>query len=185
MVSRLSNMQCPHCNRYSVERVSQMNPIDYNVQVKYICTNCGREVLDPDSVTYSNSTDSTHTSTGSAYKYCQHCNTKMVQYDSWWECPNCHYGYTDYIGDPPQDNIQMSKKIFEDKLHIPCDNVWGVGKIAVTDPTAQNTLTIERCEKIKMHHKEMDIDFEFDTKKIEGIDIIIINGHKFVREKLE
>ena len=185
MCSQPSNMQCPHCNRYSVERVSQMNPMDYNIQVKYICTNCGREVLDPDSVTYSNSSDGTYTSASSADKYCENCNTKMVQYDSWWECPNCHYGYIDYIGDPPQDNIEMSKKIFEGKLHIPCDNVWGVGKTTITDPIAQNTLTIERCEKIKMHHKEMDIDFEFDTKKIENINTIIINGYKFVRENSE
>lgn len=45
------------------------------------------------------------------------------------------------------------------------------------------TLTIENCELIKMHHKELDIEFEFNTKKLENIDIIEINGHKFVREK--
>jgi hypothetical protein len=31
----------------------------------------------------------------------------------------------------------------------------------------------------------MDIDFEFDTKKIENINTIIINGHKFVRDNNE
>ena len=45
-----------------------------------------------------------------------------------------------------------------------------------------NTLQIN-CELIKMYHKELDIEFEFDTKKLENIDTIEINGHKFVREK--
>jgi hypothetical protein len=149
---------------------------------------CGKVIEPSEQTTYSNTMDSSYNAISSKDKYCQNCNTKMKPLgdSGWWSCPNCDYGYMDYIGDPKQfsdEDIEMSKKIFEGKLHIPCDNVWGVGKIAVTDPIAQNTLTIERCEKIKMHHKEMDIDFEFDTKKIENINTIIINGHKFVREK--
>jgi hypothetical protein len=113
----------------------------------------------------------------------------MIQNGDWWECPNCHYGHMDYARGLPKDftqlsdeEVEMSKHIFEGKTHIPCDNVWGVGTIKPTDPTAKNTLILERCEKIKMHHKEIDIDFEFDTSKLENIDTIIVNGHKFVRE---
>lgn len=82
-----------------------------------------------------------------------------------------------------KDEIEMSKKIFEGKLHIPCDNVWGVGYAYGSLEPEKQTLTITNCEKIKMYQKKMDIDFEFDTKKIDNIDAIIINGHKFVREK--
>ena len=115
----------------------------------------------------------------------------MTYNGTWWECPDCHYGYMDrtgYLNETkqfPDDEVEMSKHIFEGTLHIPCDNVWGVGTIKPTDLAAENTLILERCEKIKMHQKEMDIDFEFDTKKIENIDTIIINGHKFVRENNE
>ena len=70
-----------------------------------------------------------------------------------------------------------------DSLYISCDNAWSVGTIKTVDPILENTLIIERCEKIKMHHKEMDIDFEFDTSKLENIDVIIVNGYKYVKDK--
>lgn len=148
------NKNCPICGGY----------IYLSTARSEICSNCGYVI--PQSTYVTTPTDYSCNTTGVAYKYCQKCNTKMVKNGNWYECPNCHYGHMDYLGDPP--NIQM----FEED-------------IAITDLIAQNTLTIEQCEKIKMHHKEMDIDFEFDTKKIENIDTIIINGYKFVRERSE
>ena len=45
------------------------------------------------------------------------------------------------------------------------------------------TLTITNCEKIKLHHKELDLDCELPIKVFESIDIITINGIKYVKEK--
>jgi DNA-directed RNA polymerase subunit RPC12/RpoP len=174
--------------------VSQINPIDCSIQVKYICTNCGKEVLDPDSVTYSNSTDSTYTSATSAEKYCYNCNTRMIQNGDWWECPNCHYGHMDYARGLPKDftqlsdeEVEMSKHIFEGKTHIPCDNVWGVGRIAVgqLDDLMSNTLQFDRCERIIFRDKTLDFVFEIPEEQYKDIDTIIVNGIKFVRENSE
>jgi hypothetical protein len=44
------------------------------------------------------------------------------------------------------------------------------------------TLSID-CELITLHHKELDIEFELKPEKLENIDIIEINGHRFVRDK--
>ena len=35
---------------------------------------------------------------------------------------------------------------------------------------------------IKLRHKEMDIEFDLEPGKLENIDTIIINGHKYVKE---
>lgn len=59
---------------------------------------------------------------------------------------------------------------------------WAVGKL-ITDQPLQNTLTITNCNKIQLQHKETEIEFEFDTKKLENIDTIVINGFKYVKEK--
>lgn len=59
---------------------------------------------------------------------------------------------------------------------------WAVGKL-VTDQSLLNTLTITNCSKIRLQHKETEIDFEFDTKKLENIDTIIINGFKYIKER--
>ena len=167
-MSQYVNKNCPICGGY----------VYLNTIGTEICQSCGY-TLPFTTNSYSNK------STSSADKYCQNCNTKMVPLGDggWWDCPQCGYGYMDYIGDLPDDITDMSKKIFEGKMHIPCDNVWGVGKIAIAENMSPQTLTITNCEKIKLKHKEMDIDFEFDTSKLENIDTIIINGHKYVKEK--
>jgi hypothetical protein len=59
---------------------------------------------------------------------------------------------------------------------------WAVGKL-ITDQPLHNTLTITNCNKIRLQHKETEINFEFDTKKLENIDAIIINGFKYIKER--
>ena len=36
---------------------------------------------------------------------------------------------------------------------------------------------------VKLSHREFEIDFELDPKKLENIDTIIINGYKYVKPK--
>lgn len=120
----------------------------------------------------------------SADKYCANCNTKMEELGEWWYCPKCGYGHMDYIGDLPKElsgeEVEMSKKIFEGKLHIPCDNIWGVG-IGKMEPTPY-TLQID-TDLIKLKHKEMELEFELEPDKLANIDTIVINGYKYVKEK--
>ena len=175
MISQPMNMKCPFCGHYKVEMITEIDPFNfgYHEITKYRCSQCGHTIEPPRGVTYLNSTDSSYTTASSAEKYCQNCNTKMEPFgDKWLSCPKCGYGYMDYIGDTPKDN-----------LFIPCDNAWGVGYAYGSLEPDPFTVEIGNCNKIKLGHKELDINFEFDAKKIENIDTIIINGHKFVREK--
>lgn len=170
------NKNCPICGGYVY-----MNTIGTE-----ICSNCGYVLPSSNFAT----SDYSHNTTGSAYKYCQNCNTKMEPFGdgSWWSCPKCGYGYMDYIGDLPKElsdeEVEMSKKIFEGKLHIPCDNTWGicVGKIN-TEDLMSNTLQFDRCERIIFRNKTLDFQFEIPEEQYKDIDTIIVNGHKFVREK--
>ena len=36
---------------------------------------------------------------------------------------------------------------------------------------------------IKLSHKEFEIDFELDPRRLENIDTIVINGYKYVKPK--
>jgi predicted RNA-binding Zn-ribbon protein involved in translation (DUF1610 family) len=194
MLNRKLNMACPYCGQHQVELITEIDPMSFNYHelTKMVCMFCGKVIEPSEVVTYSNSTDSSYTTAGSAYKYCDRCNTKMEKFGGtdWWMCPNCHYGYMDYIGDLPKESpneeVEMSKKMFEGKLHIPCDNAWGVdvGKINNKD-LLSNTLQFDRCEKIIFRDKTLDFIFEIPEERYKDIDTIIVNGHKFVRENNE
>lgn len=45
------------------------------------------------------------------------------------------------------------------------------------------TLYIE-TELLRLKHKEMDLEINIDPKKFENIDTIIINGYKYVKNKI-
>ena len=191
MLNKPLNMQCPYCGQHKVEVITEIDPMSFNYHevTKTICMWCGKVIEPTEKVTYSNSTDdcstdSSYATSTSAEKYCLNCNTKLERNGAWWHCPNCHYGQMDYIGDPKHfsdEDIEMSKKIFEGKLHTPCDNVWGVGKIN-TEDLMSNTLQFDRCERIIFRDKTLDFVFEIPDERYKDIDTIIVNGIKFVRD---
>lgn len=190
MLNKQLNMQCPYCGQHQVEVITQIDPMSFNYHelTKVMCMFCGKVIEPSESVTYSNSTDSSYTAVSSKDKFCDNCNTKMEELGEWWYCPKCGYGYMDYIGDLPKElsdeEVEMSKKMFEGTLHIPCDNVWGVGKISTENPLS-NTLQFDRCERIIFRDKTLDFQFEIPEERYKDIDTIIVNGHKFVRDNNE
>lgn len=100
---------------------------------------------------------------------CPKCSGNVRHYFDYNVCEDCHYLL-------PDSNATQAV------LYNINSSGSGVayGKFEI-DSLSSHTLIIENCELIKMHHKELDIEFEFDTKKIENINIIEINGHRFVR----
>lgn len=142
-----------------------------------ICTQCRYVLPGP---TYATN------STSSAEKYCPNCNTKMEPFgDKWLTCPNCHYGYMDYIGDPKEldeEELKQVQKMFESNLYIHNDGL-AVGKI--NEDLLSNTLQFDRCEKIIFRDKTLDFVFEIPDERYKDIDTIIVNGHKFVRDNNE
>ena len=192
MLNKKLNMACPYCGQHQVEVITEIDPMSFNYHevTKTMCMFCGKVIEPSEKVTYSNSTDSSYTAVSSKDKFCAYCNTKMEPFGdgSWWSCPKCGYGYMDYIGDLPKtkqfsnEEVEMSKHIFEGKLHIPCDNTWGIG-VGKIEPMPY-TLQID-TDLIKLKHKEMELEFEFEPDKLENIDTLIINGHRFVRENNE
>ena len=127
-----------------------------------VCENCGHV---PDSTTSTSS---------NSLGLCGRCGVALQEWGNLKVCPRCRYGYLLEIGDLP-DDITIP--------NIYNDGNWAVGRIADVDPMAPNTLTITNCEKFKVQLREIDIEFELDPDKLENIDTIIINGHKYVKEK--
>ena len=157
MDNYIINKICPVCHNNKVE-LSELGT--------EICTQCRYVLPGP---TYATN------STSSAEKYCPNCNTKMEPFgDKWLTCPNCHYGYMDYIGDLPRDI---------NELYIKSDGV-GTAYGRFDPDLIPHILQID-TELIKLRHKEMELEFKLEPDKLANIDTIIINGHKFVREKSE
>lgn len=148
------NKICPICHNDKVE-LSELGT--------EICTQCRYVIPGP---TYATN------STSSAERYCVNCHTKLEQNGSWWECPNCHYGHLDYIGDPPQDISE---------LYIKSDGV-GIAWGRFNPDLIPHTLQID-TELIRLRHKEMELEFELEPDKLANIDTIVINGYKYVKEK--
>lgn len=75
----------------------------------------------------------------------------------------------------------MTDKTFSDLYFTPPYIPSGVGIIkASLEPC---TLTITNCDTFKVHLRELDIEFELESDKLENIDTLIINGYKYVKEK--
>lgn len=153
-MSQYVNENCPVCGGYVVLTTNGTK----------ICEKC-HCVLPGSNWAYSSTTTSTE-------KYCDLCHTKMVQHGNYYECPTCHYGYINYIGDPPKDIGE---------IYIKSDGVgtaWGR-----FDPDLiPHTLQID-TELIRLRHKEMELEFELEPDKLANIDTIILNGYKYIKEK--
>ena len=157
-MSQYVNKNCPVCGGYVVSLTNGTE----------LCEKCHYVLPAPN---WAESTTST-----SAYKYCQNCKTKMEQFEDggWWVCPKCGYGHMDYVGDPPKDLYSIWTWKSDSTA-----TAWGE-----LDPKLNpQTLTITNCEKFKVHLREIDVEFELEPDKLENIDTIIINGHKYVKEK--
>lgn len=193
MMHKPSNMKCPFCGEYKVEHITEIDPMSFNYHelTKAVCMFCGKVIEPSEQTTYSNSTDSSYINATSNDKYCQNCNTKMDHFNShgWWVCPKCGYGYIDYIGDLPKElsdeEVEMSKKLCDEKFILPCDNTWGVAVGKLAEDLMSNPLQFDRCEKIIFRDKTLDFVFEIPEERYKDIDTIIVNGHKFVRENNE
>lgn len=185
MLSSPTNRKCPYCNKYSIDKMIRNNPINYEIEEKFVCTSCSRQI-DVDELYQTDSANSA----SSADKYCQNCNTKMEPFGdgSWWSCPKCGYGYMDYIGDPPQlseEDAEKVQELFSSSFYIKDEeSKFAVGKID-TEDLMSNTLQFDRCERIIFRDKTLDFVFEIPDEQYKNIDTIIVNGHKFVRESNE
>jgi hypothetical protein len=105
------------------------------------------------------------------YVVCPVCGGKIRQYQYFNVCENCYYtSPNSYATNAVIYTINDSGSGVAREHHNPEDLI-------------STSLTFTDCELIKLHHKELDIEFEFDTKKLENIDTIEINGHRFVKEK--
>lgn len=60
---------------------------------------------------------------------------------------------------------------------------YSLGNITY-DVVRPQTLEITGCERIILKDKSLDFSFEITKGKIEDFDEIIVNGIKFVKEKL-
>ena len=160
-MSQPLNKNCPICGGYV-----------YLMHGKQICCACGYII--PGSTQAVKSSGYSNKSTSND-KYCPTCNVKMELFgDKWLTCPNCHYGYMDYIGDPKEldeEELKQAQKLFESNLYIHNDGL-AVGKINAED-LLSNTLQFDRCEKIIFKDKTLDFIFEIPDERYKDIDTVI------------
>lgn len=121
-------------------------------------------------------------------KLCPVCGGRVRHYFDKYVCEDCGRICSSEFDDENTVVIRAHVPNEDQKttplpLYLKDNETCVIGTIAKLSEIIPNTLTITNCELIKMHHKELDIDFEFDTKKLENIDTIEINGHRFVRER--
>lgn len=105
---------------------------------------------------------------------CPVCGGRLKEYIDMVVCEGCTYNELKTENYPPSVTTEQIKKLWED--HFVNTGVLGSWDIQ------PNTLQIN-CELIKITHRELDIEFELNTKKLENIDTIEINGHRFVGDK--
>lgn len=98
---------------------------------------------------------------------CPVCGGKVRHYFDFNVCEDCHYTL-------PDSNATNTV------LYNINNSGTGMAMASIT-PIDSKTLYID-CDLIKLYHKELDIEFKLDKKKIEGIDIIEINGYRFVKQ---
>lgn len=98
---------------------------------------------------------------------CPVCGGKVRHYFDFNVCEDCHYT----LPDSNATNAVL--------YHMNKSTGVAVGSIT---PVDSRTLYID-CDLIKLHHKELDFEFQLDKKKLENIDVIDVNGYRFVKQK--
>lgn len=105
---------------------------------------------------------------------CPVCGGKVRQYFDHNICECCHYTL------PDSNSMLYSNKTV---LYNIDSSGTGIAYGGINpEDLISKTLLID-CELITLHHKELDIEFELKPEKLENIDTIEINGHRFVRDK--
>lgn len=157
------------------------------MSIQYVNKNCplcgdnvvlltnGTEICEKCHYVLPNSDWAYSTSATSGEQICKICGQTMVRNTVGlyrWTCPKCGYHYEVTTGDPTKDLYSIWKS-------DGTSSAWG----ALDPKLNPQTLTITNCEKFKVQCKEIDVEFELDADKLENIDVLIINGHKYVKEK--
>ena len=103
-------------------------------------------------------------------KLCPVCGGRVRHYFDFDVCERCHYTLPD---------SNATQAVLYD---IKSDGTsLAYGSISQSD-LIPNMLKID-CEKIRLFQKGLDIEFDIDPKKLENIDVIEINGYRFIKEK--
>lgn len=105
---------------------------------------------------------------------CPVCGGRLKEYIDMVVCEDCTYNELKTEKYPPSISMEQIEKL--------CKGNFVNSQIVGSWDMKPNTLQID-CDLIKINHKELNIEFEFDTKKLKHIDIVEINGHRFVRDK--
>ena len=58
---------------------------------------------------------------------------------------------------------------------------WRSGRINM-NTSSPWVLEIKNCDKIILHHKSLEFDFELSKDTIDKFDALVVNGVKFIRE---
>lgn len=98
---------------------------------------------------------------------CPHCQGKIRRYFDFDVCDVCNYVFP----------TRVDSSLFR----IKSDGIsTAYGKLE--EFMKPFTLKID-CEEIRLFQKGLDIEFDIDPKKLENINVIEINGYKFIKEK--
>jgi DNA-directed RNA polymerase subunit M/transcription elongation factor TFIIS len=108
---------------------------------------------------------------------------RIEPFSQWWYCDRC--GYEKQAEQPElssEDHEKIKELLNSKSLSVMPESACCIGQaISSLEP---QTLTITNCEKITMHHRELDIDFELSPDRLENIDTLILNGYKYIKEKV-
>lgn len=110
-------------------------------------------------------------------KICNRCGGYLKSFTHKVVCINCGNEVA------KEEIFRSSSTSSSNSLTLPCDNLRSITKTDAeeSDLISYKTITILDCKKIKLQHKEIDVEFELDAEKLKNIDTIIINGHKYTK----
>lgn len=125
----------------------------FNLKSDLKCPICGENKLDEAIIDCFDADKPLRQPTKSKTYWCRNCRKEIIPYE--------------------QDNS---------KLYIKEDGQGLAYGGIDPDYLIPNSLRIE-CEQIRLFQKGLDIEFELDPKKLKNINVIEINGYRFIKEK--